>query len=224
MARPPNPEAPQRLLEAARATFAEVGFDAARIQDIAARAGFSKAAFYLYYDSKDTVFARLCEQFFLDMDGMGARRHAAFTALVQRLGACCAEDYAESSARLSAFDELDHAFNLEALRVMWDNRDTVACILDQTVGPRREMVDRFVELTRATLSTRLREASALGFLRPDIDGDLASEMIVGVYMQLARRMLRLTETPDLELWARQIDRFISQGIGPRPPAALPENK
>ena len=39
MARPANPDAPRRLLDAARQVFARDGYDRARIQDIAEQAG-----------------------------------------------------------------------------------------------------------------------------------------------------------------------------------------
>ena len=47
------------ILEAALASFAEKGFAATRMDDIAARAGISKGTIYLYFDSKDAVFKAL---------------------------------------------------------------------------------------------------------------------------------------------------------------------
>lgn len=53
---------PQEILAAALAVFAEKGFSAARMEDIAARAGVSKGAVYLYYDSKQDVFRALVRE------------------------------------------------------------------------------------------------------------------------------------------------------------------
>lgn len=48
-----RPEArPDEILDAALAVFSEQGFAGARVEDIAARAGLSKGAVYLYFDSK----------------------------------------------------------------------------------------------------------------------------------------------------------------------------
>ncbi len=44
------------ILEAARQVFAEQGFDAATVEDIAARAGVAKGTIYLYYPSKRAIF------------------------------------------------------------------------------------------------------------------------------------------------------------------------
>jgi AcrR family transcriptional regulator len=52
---------PEEILEAALSEFAERGFDAARMEDIAKRAGISKAAIYLYFPSKMAVLEALIE-------------------------------------------------------------------------------------------------------------------------------------------------------------------
>lgn len=50
---------PAEVLEAALDVFFEKGFAAARLEDIAARAGVSKGTIYLYFESKDDVFEAL---------------------------------------------------------------------------------------------------------------------------------------------------------------------
>ena len=47
---------PKEILEAALAEFVEKGFAAARLDDVAARAGLSKAAIYLYFEDKMALF------------------------------------------------------------------------------------------------------------------------------------------------------------------------
>src|SRR5258705_10827815 len=53
---------PQEILEAALSVFAERGFAAARMEQIAARAGVSKGTIYLYFDSKEAVFRALVHE------------------------------------------------------------------------------------------------------------------------------------------------------------------
>jgi AcrR family transcriptional regulator len=50
---------PAEILDAAVAAFAEKGFAAARMEDIAARAGVTKGTIYLYFRSKEDVFKSL---------------------------------------------------------------------------------------------------------------------------------------------------------------------
>jgi len=55
-----RPEArPDQILDAALAVFSEQGFAGARVEDIAKRAGLSKGAIYLYFESKDAMLKGL---------------------------------------------------------------------------------------------------------------------------------------------------------------------
>jgi AcrR family transcriptional regulator len=53
---------PQEILDAALACFAEKGFAAARMDDIAERAGVTKGTIYLYFENKDAVFKALVRE------------------------------------------------------------------------------------------------------------------------------------------------------------------
>ena len=53
---------PDEIVAAALEIFAEKGFAAARLEDIAARAGVSKGALYLYFPTKQDIFRAVVEQ------------------------------------------------------------------------------------------------------------------------------------------------------------------
>lgn len=53
---------PQEILQAALSIFAEKGFAAARMDEIAARAGVSKGTIYLYFESKEAMFKALVRE------------------------------------------------------------------------------------------------------------------------------------------------------------------
>jgi AcrR family transcriptional regulator len=53
---------PQEILEAALTVFAEKGFAAARMDDVARRAGVTKGTIYLYFPSKDELFKSLVRE------------------------------------------------------------------------------------------------------------------------------------------------------------------
>lgn len=55
---------PAEILQAALAVFAEKGFAAARLDEIAARAGVSKGALYLYFETKEDLFRAVVGQIF----------------------------------------------------------------------------------------------------------------------------------------------------------------
>ncbi|MGD0955320.1 MAG: helix-turn-helix domain-containing protein [Candidatus Acidiferrales bacterium] len=52
----------RRLLAAAERIFARKGFEAARLEDIAALAGYTRGAFYANFESKEDIFFALLEQ------------------------------------------------------------------------------------------------------------------------------------------------------------------
>src|SRR5688500_3060287 len=97
---------------AARRAFAEVGVEAARVEDIARAAGLSKASFYVYFQSKDALFEKLVSAFFEVCQTCSDERHAAMLDLGARLGTCDAEDWATRSPRFKEFSALDHAYTL----------------------------------------------------------------------------------------------------------------
>ena len=53
---------PGEIVEAALAVFAERGFAAAKLDDIARRAGVSKGALYLYFETKEDIFRAVVAQ------------------------------------------------------------------------------------------------------------------------------------------------------------------
>jgi AcrR family transcriptional regulator len=53
---------PTEILNAALAAFAERGFAATRLEDVAARAGITKGTLYLYFPSKEDLFKAVVRQ------------------------------------------------------------------------------------------------------------------------------------------------------------------
>src|ERR1700693_4527602 len=52
----------RKLLDAAKRIFAKDGFEAARLEDIAADAGYTRGAFYANFKSKEDIFFALFEE------------------------------------------------------------------------------------------------------------------------------------------------------------------
>ena len=55
-------ETQARILDAAEAVFSEQGFDKTQLDEVAARAGFTRGAIYAHYESKEDLFLALVEQ------------------------------------------------------------------------------------------------------------------------------------------------------------------
>lgn len=56
-----------RILAAAEEVFAEKGFDGARVDEIARRAGVNKALLYYYFESKEQILRALTEKHFKEI-------------------------------------------------------------------------------------------------------------------------------------------------------------
>lgn len=72
---------PDEVMDAALDLFIEKGFAATRVQDIAHRAGLSKGALYLYFDSKEAIFKALVRRAIVPMveDGESMAKHTSDT-------------------------------------------------------------------------------------------------------------------------------------------------
>src|SRR5512142_2287504 len=77
MPRPARPGVHDDLLEAARNEFARRGLERARVEDVARRAGVSKGAFYLHFQSKEQAFEELLQRFMGAFEDQARRREEA---------------------------------------------------------------------------------------------------------------------------------------------------
>ncbi len=57
-----NNERPKQILSAAVELFRDRGFEATRLEDVADKAGVSKATIYLYFESKEDLFFALIRE------------------------------------------------------------------------------------------------------------------------------------------------------------------
>jgi len=70
-------ERPKQILDAALAVFAERGLAAARLEDIAKRAGLSKGTIYLYFANKEELFRGVVRESVISFIERGEARFAA---------------------------------------------------------------------------------------------------------------------------------------------------
>ena len=68
----------RKLLDAAKRIFAQQGFEAARLEDIAAGAGYTRGAFYANFKGKEDIFFAIFEEWVqerIESFTSAARRH-----------------------------------------------------------------------------------------------------------------------------------------------------
>lgn len=80
---------PHEILKAALDVFATHGYEATRLEDVAERAGVSKGTIYLYFDSKEELFAEVVRQAILPhfetMEALAVQSGSAEAILRQQL-------------------------------------------------------------------------------------------------------------------------------------------
>lgn len=201
MARPPDPHVRDALLSAARDAFAERGIGAATVQEITARAGVSKGAFYLHFESKDAAVRAVVEELFARCDAI--------------LGTHFEGAPSEPRAMLAYWLELDIALFEE----LWRSRSLVR-ILHGCGGEWAYLVVAF----RREMDTRTRRWVAhyqgLGVFRTDLDVEVLALVLRGAYDELVRAMLEQSERPPFETTLAEAQRLFARAMGAPPLVAV----
>lgn len=179
-----------RLLDAARRAFARDGFHETKVGDIVAAAGLTQAAFYLYFPSKDAIFAELVAGF--------RARLAALTGAMRPVAGMTADDV---PAQI-------HANLREMLRFLAADPDLSRLAL--FTAPDAESFRR--ELAEA-VAAHLRAKQRAGLVRAGLAADVLAEAQVGMVERLAVRFL-FTGARTADDLAAEVAAFVLGGVLP----------
>ncbi len=141
----------ERLLEAAQAEFGRIGFDAARLEDIARAAGISRPSLLYHFGSKDELYAAAVNESF-------TRLGAALTGAIEMKGDFRTRFDAVVERYLSFIDANPELVRL-ILRELLDGRGPGHQVLLTAGLPILDRIERFVRidgrgLVRETLPLR----------------------------------------------------------------------
>jgi AcrR family transcriptional regulator len=161
---------PDEILDAALAVFTDKGFDAARVDDIAATASLSKGAVYLYFDSKEALLRGLIE------------REVAPAAQRLRSLADAGVDDPKATLRLVV---------VVATQLLADPRIFATPRLVLSVAPRFSEIAEFyrrrvVDEAIGAISALHRKGVEKGVFR-DVDSEAAARMVMGPLLVFAIR-------------------------------------
>lgn len=138
-----------KILRAAEEIFAEKGYDGARVDEIAKRAGVNKALIYYYYESKEQILEELSKKHLQEMVD-SKEKMIRGTNLEQGLSRETVADFIESTlATLSS--ERKNFFNIVLVEALKRNGDTA-----------------FFKLVNQMYDDGLARMSKLGY---EVDGD-----------------------------------------------------
>jgi AcrR family transcriptional regulator len=201
MPRPSDPHARSRLLDAARGVFSERGLDRAKVEDITTRAGLSKGAFYLHFESKDEAFRELL---------------AGLVSHLNRLLDESTDMQLSTAAGDVAFaDYIDgcHVRNVEIYEFIWDNRALMAMVLEGGGSASyQHLIEEFALRAQRQTAALIQHGVEIGLYRTDIDIEAAAAFIAGGFDRVARQLVRQHEKPELDGMLREVQRLFLGGI------------
>ena len=196
---PPEVRVPrqrERLLRAAAAEFAQLGYTGASSESISRRAGMSKATFYEHFANKEECIMAL-----FDVAAAGVAR--AMVEAVRELGA------AEPAERIKA---ATRAF----LTALADHPEYAQTLLVEIIGAgpnaahrRDEIMQRFADQLDADNAAAAERKLIARFASP-----YDAFAIVGAITELVSRQVRLGEPSDVLELAPVIDRLFDGVLRP----------
>jgi TetR/AcrR family transcriptional regulator, fatty acid metabolism regulator protein len=184
-----------RIIDAAVAVFAEKGFHAARVSDVAKRAGVADGTIYLYFKNKEDLLLSLFED---KMAGLIADLDAAWTGIDDPLARMRA--YAQHHFRqLAAHPELAQVLQVELRQSHKFFRDYRPEKLWEYLGAFRAQVE---------------EAQRRGLVRAEVDPFLSMWAIFGALDEISIQwvLARKREKFNLEAAADQVVDLFLHGM------------
>lgn len=201
MARPLDPQKSTRIVDAARRVFGERGFHRTGVADIAGALGIGHGTVYRYFKNKLEVFDAVVEaalagllQSLVDERPDAAEDLDAYRAQVRRIGERLA-------AHLQAHPEAARVIFVEAVGI------------DPRISARLQAAR--VALTQFT-AAYLRNGVDRGFLRSDLDVDMAARVLNACILDAGRELLALGDASEIDTamdnWLRGVDQIVFFGM------------
>ncbi|MGO0061351.1 TetR/AcrR family transcriptional regulator [Brevibacillus fluminis] len=177
-----------RLLQAAAAEFAAKGFAATKVSDIVKAAGLTQAAFYLYFPSKEAMFAELVQEFREQLKHL-----ASAGAIVSGLPA--EQVPVQVKANLQAvFAFLGTMPELTKIALV-ESPDAEAI--------KSEMIAMVIE--------NMKKNQEAGYVRKELVPEVAAECMMGMVDRLCMKWL-VTQDKDAETLAAEMADVLMYGI------------
>ena len=186
------------ILAAATDVFAEKGYHASKISDIAERLGMGHGTFYRYFKNKLDIFATV-----IDM-------------IISKIGDVVS--YEEPNASNSALEYRQQITRIgkRMFLVFQDDIRMGRIIFYETLGVDPDLDDKLegvLALTSQYIELYLKNGLEKGFLRPDLDTEVLSRAITGMMVAGIRDVLN-AENPEetTKRWSKAVAGLMIGGM------------
>ncbi len=198
----PPEEKRQLIFAAAREVIIERGFDGAKMEDIAARAGVGKGTLYNFFSSKEDLFLRLVLESFERIRDLIDAETGPITDPWKRI------EVAWRTLMLHVFPELVHEWNFNYQLWGFLARDQTA--RERLFRSWREMYGEREERIVATIA----EGKASGCFRPDVDPASLALLLLAIFDGLLHRTMFDAERIDPETALRGVLDLVRSALAP----------
>ena len=178
----------EKIIDAAAAVFTEKGFYGGSISDITRQAGVGNGTFYIYFDSKLSVYRYLLQDY--------GRRIRARSS--QAIAGCANRKEAE---RLGIRSFFEYAVEDPAIfNIIWES-----LYIDKTL-----FYDFYATFSKSYVRG-LKAAQAAGEVR-DIDPEVLSYVLMGISNFVALNSLELKTEHDIDNLVDEVMKVLEKGI------------
>lgn len=191
------------ILDAARKVFAEKGFHETRLDDIAAQAGFSKAALYTYYSDKETLFLSLANRDFehlFDAIKNKLDPKAKFLDNLQKILSTVFSFFGEHFAFLLATTNYRQS-ETESSEKIREYHEKLFCQFKKKYS---QVFDIFTEV--------LKEGKKRGEIRYDLDEKIISSYLISLLRGIFIEWKSVGKRGDSEKEIKQLISFLTGGL------------
>jgi AcrR family transcriptional regulator len=184
----------EQILDAAARVFAEKGYHEAGIADIATDLGIGHGTFYRYFENKKDIVSQ------------------AMDLAVRRIGQSVLEEEEPSSSNtLAEFRAQIERVYLRLFALQDRQPYLIRFLYRQATDPTRLglALDGFLGYTEQLL----RNGITKGFLRPDIDTEIAGQALVAIMFDVMRRSASVEMSAELrQRWMSTGTRMMLEGL------------
>ena len=189
----------REIIDAAFDCFAERGYHATGIADVATRLGIGHGTFYRYFQNKRDIVDHVVDD------------------LVGRItGALTAENAPDAVSTLAEYREQSARIGESLARIFGEDPRVPRLLLFEAPGIDRAMAERILDLfdlAAALTSAYLSHGVELGYLRADLDVENTARAINGMILGTAISSLRTPEAQAAQ--SEALRRVMYDGIAAR---------
>jgi AcrR family transcriptional regulator len=189
------------ILDAAHKIFSEKGYLNARLEDIAAAAGFSKPSLYSYYQDKEAIFLSLAIR---EMQNVSRKIEAAVSsggAFVSTLESILRIIFANFAQTFSYFSTASNFRAMGGLEIDASKRKDLMELFHETMGKSLHSIEELIRRSRKT-----------GEISSNQDAAELSWYIISLIQGVHMRSWMTRKACDIDVSVKQVIDFIMNGI------------